>query len=56
MLVAYGMLWNRHVAYLYHAKPEVHGGMGLAGHTVVEASNSRLGLIRSPKRGHFVKP
>jgi DNA-binding IclR family transcriptional regulator len=45
MLLAYGMLWNRQVAYLYHAKPEVQGGMGLAGHTVVEAADSRLGLI-----------
>lgn len=45
MLVAYGMLWNRQVAYLYHAKPEIQGGLGLAGHTVVEATHSRLGLI-----------
>jgi DNA-binding IclR family transcriptional regulator len=45
MLLAYGMLWNRQVTYLYHAKPEVQGGLGLAGHTVVEATNSRLGLI-----------
>lgn len=45
MLVAYGMLWNRQVTYLYHAKPEIKGGMGLAGHTVVEATLSRLGLV-----------
>ena len=45
MLLAYGLLWNRQVAYLYHAKPEVQGGMGLAGHTVVEATESRLGLV-----------
>ncbi|MFT6434660.1 MAG: DNA-binding IclR family transcriptional regulator [Candidatus Azotimanducaceae bacterium] len=44
MLVAYGMLWNRQVTYLYHAKPGIKAGMGLAGHTLVDATQSRLGL------------
>lgn len=45
MLVAYGLLWDRFVTYLYHAKPEVHGGGAFAGHRVVQATESRLGLV-----------
>jgi len=45
MLLAYGLLWERFVTYLYHAFPEVHGGGAFAGHPVLEASDSRLGLV-----------
>lgn len=45
MLMAYGLLWDRFVTYLYHAKPEVHGGAAFGGHRVIEASDSRLGLV-----------
>lgn len=45
MLVAYGLLWDRFVTYLYHARPEVHDGAALGGHRVIEATDSRLGLI-----------
>lgn len=45
MLMAYGLLWDRFVTYLYHAKPEVHGEAAFGGHRVIEATDSRLGLI-----------
>jgi len=45
MLLAYGLLWERFVTYLYHAEPTVHGGGALAGHPVIEATESRLGLV-----------
>lgn len=45
MLLAYGLLWERFVTYLYHAKPGVHGGNAFAGYPVLEATNSRLGLV-----------
>ncbi len=45
MLLAYGLLWERFVTYLYHALPKVHGGGAVAGHPVFQATESRLGLV-----------
>lgn len=45
MLLAYGLLWERFVTYLYHAFPDVHGEGAVAGHPLFQATDSRLGLV-----------
>ncbi len=45
MLVAYGMLWDRFVTYLYHADAGVNGMSAFVGHSVMDATTSRLGLV-----------
>jgi DNA-binding IclR family transcriptional regulator len=44
MLVAYGLLWERSVSYLFHARPGVGIEKAIAGHDVLPATHSRIGL------------
>jgi DNA-binding IclR family transcriptional regulator len=44
MLVAYGLLWERTVTYLFHARPGTRIEKAIAGHDVLPATRSRIGL------------
>jgi DNA-binding IclR family transcriptional regulator len=44
MLVAYGLLWERTVTYLFHAWPGTRIEQAIAGHEVLPATHSRIGL------------
>jgi DNA-binding IclR family transcriptional regulator len=44
MLVAYGLLWERSVSYLFHARPGTRIEQAIAGHDVLPATRSRIGL------------
>jgi len=44
MLVAYGLLWERTVSYLFHARPGTRIEQAIAGHDVLPATRSRIGL------------
>lgn len=44
MLVAYGLFWERTVTYLFHARPGARLESALAGHEVLPATRSRIGL------------
>jgi len=50
MLVAYGLLWERTVSYLYHARPGVALESALVGHRVLPATRSRLGMAMLSKK------
>jgi DNA-binding IclR family transcriptional regulator len=44
MLVAYGLLWERSVTYLFHARPGTRIEKAITGHNVLPATESRIGL------------
>jgi DNA-binding IclR family transcriptional regulator len=44
LLVAYGLLWERTVTYLFHARPGSRIEQAISGHAVLPATQSRIGL------------
>jgi DNA-binding IclR family transcriptional regulator len=44
LLVAYGLFWERTVTYLFHARPGSKIEKAIAGHEVLPATRSRIGL------------
>jgi len=66
LLVAYGLFWERTVTYLFHARPGTRPERAIAGHRVLPATRSRIGLavlsqldeaeVRELYTGHETEP